>query len=126
MFREKRKFNITKTPDIYIEQTSTPDEVQEWLKAKGFSDQIRRKMKGLNGEDLFLLPKDKLEEFCGEEEGKRLASQITVQRSVNKVKFKKSNVIIIKSISIARNFSKTISSQKYHLIYLMHKPVNCN
>lgn len=85
LFREKRKLNITKTPDIYIEQTSTPGEVQAWLKAKGFSQHVRSKMVGLTGEDLFLLPRDKLEEFCGDEEGKRLASQITVQRSVNKV-----------------------------------------
>uniref|UniRef100_A0A6M2DQI0 Putative epidermal growth factor receptor kinase substrate n=1 Tax=Xenopsylla cheopis TaxID=163159 RepID=A0A6M2DQI0_XENCH len=91
LFREKRKLNITKTPDIYIEQTSTPGEVQAWLKAKGFSQHVRSKMVGLTGEDLFLLPRDKLEEFCGDEEGKRLASQITVQRSVNKFKTARSS-----------------------------------
>lgn len=39
MFTEKRRnLDITKTPDVYIDQRSTPSQVQNWLKAKGFSE----------------------------------------------------------------------------------------
>jgi len=29
---------IVKTPEVYISQRSNPDEVQNWLEAKGFSE----------------------------------------------------------------------------------------
>jgi epidermal growth factor receptor kinase substrate 8 len=39
MFREiGRNWESVKTPDVYISQRSNPDEVQNWLKAKGFSE----------------------------------------------------------------------------------------
>jgi epidermal growth factor receptor kinase substrate 8 len=38
MFREKRhNWEFVKTPEVYINQRSNPDEVQNWLAAKGFS-----------------------------------------------------------------------------------------
>lgn len=39
MFREKRrKLDIHKTPEVYIHQQSSVEEVQEWLREKGFSE----------------------------------------------------------------------------------------
>lgn len=39
LFRERRRnLEIVKTPEIYIQQTSSPKQVENWLTAKGFSD----------------------------------------------------------------------------------------
>lgn len=39
MFRDKKKHvNVLKTPEIYVDQQSSPREVQQWLEAKGFSE----------------------------------------------------------------------------------------
>lgn len=35
--RQRPHLDIVKTPDAYIDQKSSPQEVQEWLKIKGFS-----------------------------------------------------------------------------------------
>lgn len=35
--RQRPHLDIQKTPDVYIYQTSTPQEVQKWLEMKGFS-----------------------------------------------------------------------------------------
>lgn len=87
LFREKkRNIEVIKTPDIFITQTSNPTEVQNWLKAKCFSENAQQRLKGLTGNELFALKKETLEEYCGPEEGKRLASQITIQRSVSGVR----------------------------------------
>lgn len=90
LFKEKkRNIEIIKTPDIFITQKSNPDEVQKWLKAKGFSETAQQRLKGLTGNELFALKKETLEDYCGPEEGKRLASQITIQRSVSGVRSKR-------------------------------------
>lgn len=86
MFREKRRnLDIMKTPEIYISQNSSADDVKSWLVAKNFSEKTQKKLNGLTGNELFALKRATLEESCGPEEGKRLASQITVQRSVSGV-----------------------------------------
>lgn len=86
LFRERRRnLDIVKTPEIYIQQTSNPQEVEKWLIAKGFSDRTVKKLHGLTGNELFALNRQTLEEYCGVEEGKRLASQITIQRNVSGV-----------------------------------------
>lgn len=86
LFREKkRNIEIIKTPDIFITQTSNPAEVQKWLKAKCFSENAQQRLEGLTGNELFALKKETLEDYCGPEEGKRLSSQITIQRSVSGV-----------------------------------------
>lgn len=35
--RQRPHLDIQKTPDVYIYQNSTPQEVQKWLEMKGFS-----------------------------------------------------------------------------------------
>lgn len=86
LFRERRRnLDIVKTPEIFIQQTSAPYEVEKWLKAKGFSEKTVKKLTGLTGNELFALNRKTLEEYCGAEEGKRLASQITIQRNVSGV-----------------------------------------
>lgn len=89
LFRERRRnLDIVKTPEIFIQQTSSPAEVSTWLTAKGFNDKTVKQMKGLTGNELFALNRQTLEEYCGVEEGKRLASQITIQRNVSGVRFR--------------------------------------
>lgn len=96
LFRERRRnLDIVKTPEIFIQQTSSPGEVETWLVAKGFSDKTVKKLKGLTGNELFALKRNTLEEYCGPEEGKRLASQITIQRNVSGVRFGNSFYYII-------------------------------
>lgn len=86
LFRERRRnLEIVKTPEIFIQQTSSPEEVDKWIRGKGFSDPTVKKLKGLSGNELFALNRKTLEEYCGVEEGKRLASQITIQRNVSGV-----------------------------------------
>lgn len=86
LFREKRRtLDIVKTPEIFIQQSSSTNEVKKWLRAKGFSENVLRKLNGLNGNELFLLTRETLEEYCGLDEGRRLASQITIQRNVSGV-----------------------------------------
>jgi epidermal growth factor receptor kinase substrate 8 len=85
LFREKRRLDIMKTPEIYIQQSSSAKEVEQWLRAKGFSERVIKKLHGFNGNELFALKRSTLEEYCGSEEGKRLASQITIQRNVSGV-----------------------------------------
>ncbi|KAK8739751.1 hypothetical protein OTU49_003179 [Cherax quadricarinatus] len=89
--RQRPHLDIVKTPDVYINQGSTPSEVQSWLKMKGFSKRILKQFEGVDGGKLFALEKKKLEEFCGVAEGARLASQITVQRNVSGYKTARSS-----------------------------------
>lgn len=87
LYREKsHNWDIHKTPEIFIQPTSSPANVKQWLKAKGFSDYVVAKFGYLSGNELFSLDRETLEEHCGVEEGKRLLSQITVQRNVSGVR----------------------------------------
>lgn len=88
LFRERRRnLDIMKTPEIFIQQTSNPKEVEQWLDAKGFSEKTIKSLKGLTGNQIFALNKETLEDYCGAEEGRRLASQLTIQRNVSGVRF---------------------------------------
>lgn len=88
LFREKRRnLDIQKTPEIYIQQSSGPEDVEKWLLAKGFSENVAKRLHGLNGNELFALKRHTLEGYCGPEEGKRLASQITIQRNISGVTY---------------------------------------
>lgn len=84
MFREKkRNIEIVKTPDIFVDQHSTPREVQNWLKTKGFSEMICKQFRSMDGTDLFNLTKRQLEHHCGLAEGRRLNGQITLSRNAS-------------------------------------------
>ncbi|KAK7066931.1 Epidermal growth factor receptor kinase substrate 8-like [Halocaridina rubra] len=81
--RARPHLDIVKTPAVYINQQSTPEEVQNWLKLKGFSKRICKQFDGVDGERLFALEKKQLLDFCGQLEGARLDSQITIQRNIS-------------------------------------------
>ncbi|XP_063861534.1 epidermal growth factor receptor kinase substrate 8-like isoform X3 [Scylla paramamosain] len=89
--RQRPHLEIVKTPDVFINQKSTPEEVQAWLKDKAFSKRIMKQFEGVDGEKMFTLDKNKLEEYCGPREGARLYSQITVQRNVSGFKTARSS-----------------------------------
>ncbi|KAM7359839.1 epidermal growth factor receptor kinase substrate 8 isoform 2-T2 [Cochliomyia hominivorax] len=87
MQREKRKdLEILKTPQIYINQNSSPKEIEEWLRGKGFSDVIVKKLCGLNGEELFALSPHVIEGYFGQKESRRLISQIVLQKNISEYK----------------------------------------
>ncbi|MPC86519.1 Epidermal growth factor receptor kinase substrate 8 [Portunus trituberculatus] len=89
--RQRPHLEIVKTPDVFINQKSSPQEVQAWLKDKGFSKRIMKQFEGVDGEKMFTLNKNKIEEYCGAREGARLYSQITVQRNVSGFKTARSS-----------------------------------
>lgn len=85
-YREKNhNWDVHKTPEIFIQPASSPADVKQWLKAKGFSEYVVTKFGYLSGHELFSLDRETLEDLCGIEEGRRLLSQITVQRNVSGV-----------------------------------------
>ncbi|CAO1331302.1 unnamed protein product [Diamesa serratosioi] len=95
LFRENRRnYDAVKTPEIFIQQTSNPAQVQQWLKAKGFSENVTTKLHDLSGNELFALKRATLEDYCGVEEGKRLSSQITIQRNVSGYKTTRSSELL--------------------------------
>ncbi|XP_012264642.2 epidermal growth factor receptor kinase substrate 8-like [Athalia rosae] len=82
MFMEKRRnHDVPKTPDVYIDQRSSPSQVQNWLRANNFSEKICRQFRGMAGAELFSLSKRQLEQYCGPTEGKRLEEQIILSRN---------------------------------------------
>ncbi|XP_017769701.1 PREDICTED: epidermal growth factor receptor kinase substrate 8-like isoform X2 [Nicrophorus vespilloides] len=78
--RKRKDIDIKQTPEVYITQKSNPDEVQMWLQAKGFSDKIQKVFKGTAGHEILGMNRDHLEKIS--EEGKRLVSQLNIQKSV--------------------------------------------
>lgn len=86
LFRDKRRIlDIVKTPEIYIQQSSSAAEVEQWLVAKGFTGPVVKRLHGFNGNELFALKRHTMEDYFGSEEGRRLASQITIQRNISGV-----------------------------------------
>lgn len=86
--RQLRKdLEIIKTPQIYITDESTSSEVNEWLRAKGFSDKIVQKLGKLNGLQLFSLSAHAIEGYFGQAESRRLISQIVLQKNFCEVSF---------------------------------------
>ncbi|CAG9810268.1 unnamed protein product [Chironomus riparius] len=95
LFRDRRKhLEIHKTPDVFITQTSNPAEIEKWLRAKGFEERTVKKLHGLSGNELFGLKKHTLEDYFGIEEGRRLASQITIQKNVSGYKTARSSELM--------------------------------
>lgn len=56
----------------------------EWLEAKGFSTTAQRHLR-MPGHQLFALSRSQFERALGPDEGKRLYSQVLVQRNVSGV-----------------------------------------
>ncbi|CAH1153237.1 unnamed protein product [Phaedon cochleariae] len=86
LVREKAKqkhLDIKQTAEAYVDQRSTPSEVRDWLKAKAFDESIRNKFAGVSGHDLLGFKKVELERICGKEEGRRLYSQLNLQKSIS-------------------------------------------
>ncbi|KAF2360580.1 SH3 domain [Trinorchestia longiramus] len=81
--KRKPHIDVQKTPDVYIDNRSSPKDVEDWLKKKGFSERLCQQFDGVDGEKLFSLSKQQLQNFCGENDGARLFSQITIQRNVS-------------------------------------------
>ncbi|XP_075219159.1 epidermal growth factor receptor kinase substrate 8-like isoform X2 [Lycorma delicatula] len=78
-----RKIEILRTPPVFINSASTPDEVQRWLEQKKFSERTCKQFKGMKGEELFTLTKQQLQEHCGVEQGKRLYHYLLLQRNIS-------------------------------------------
>lgn len=78
---QKSHIKIKQTPEIFINEKSTPDEIKRWFELKEFGDGIYQKFEGLNVKQLFELTRTDLQKVCGTEEGKRLFSQLQLQKS---------------------------------------------
>ncbi|GLH12900.1 Epidermal growth factor receptor kinase substrate 8-like protein 2 [Gryllus bimaculatus] len=92
MFRNKRRnLDIVRTPEVYIDPQSSPEDVKKWLKDKGFSDDVCKRLNGMSGNELFDLNREQLEKYCGIREGRRLDSQLTIQRNVSGYKTARSS-----------------------------------
>ncbi|XP_069480139.1 epidermal growth factor receptor kinase substrate 8-like protein 2 [Ambystoma mexicanum] len=78
----QRNFKVGKMQQVYMPLTfdSSADDVKAWLEAKGFSKLTVIQLGILTGAQIFSLNKDELKKVCGEE-GSRVYSQITVQKS---------------------------------------------
>ncbi|TRY75328.1 hypothetical protein TCAL_08322 [Tigriopus californicus] len=78
---QKNHLEVTKTPDIYIGQDSTPHEVREWLRQKQFSERVLSQLSGFNGSKVLELSRKNLIASFGKEEGARLDSQLTLSKN---------------------------------------------
>lgn len=79
--QRRRDLEILKTPEIFITQNSKPREVEEWLRGKGFSDEIVKRLHTLSGEEIFGLSPHTIESYFGQRESRRLISQIVLQKN---------------------------------------------
>lgn len=79
--QRRRDLEILKTPEIFITQNSKPKEVEEWLRGKGFSDEIVKRLHTLSGEEIFALSPHTIESYFGQRESRRLISQIVLQKN---------------------------------------------
>ncbi|XP_046683575.1 epidermal growth factor receptor kinase substrate 8-like isoform X4 [Homalodisca vitripennis] len=93
---QKNAPNIKRTPVIYINSESTPSQVQDWLKQKGFDDQVSQYLKGMSGKEMFHLTKEELQKVYGYQEGHRLYSQLLLSGTVTKYNPNKSIELIEK------------------------------
>lgn len=109
-FRDKKRvIEVVKTPECFVDQQSTSEEVQAWLSVKGFSEKICKQFNGISGSDLFSLTKEELEQHCGPIDGKRLHGQITLSRNASG--FQSTRTFELKSIlQKARSKADTTSA----------------
>lgn len=90
MLQQKRHdLDIKTTPEVFIDQKSTPIDVQNWLKIKEFTEDVRKKFDGFTGHQLLQLTRAQSKLICGPSEGQRLYSQLSVQKNMCNVSIKK-------------------------------------
>uniref|UniRef100_A0A670IDS7 Epidermal growth factor receptor kinase substrate 8-like protein 2 n=1 Tax=Podarcis muralis TaxID=64176 RepID=A0A670IDS7_PODMU len=79
----QRNFKVEKTQQVHVPLTfeSNAEEVKAWLEANSFSKGTVDHLGILTGAQLFSLNKEELKKVCGEE-GARVYSKITVQKSL--------------------------------------------
>uniref|UniRef100_A0A2D4F642 Epidermal growth factor receptor kinase substrate 8-like protein 2 n=2 Tax=Micrurus TaxID=8634 RepID=A0A2D4F642_MICCO len=79
----QRNFRVEKTQQVHVPLTfeSNAMEVRVWLEANSFSKKTVDHLGILTGAQLFSLNKEELKKVCGEE-GARVFSKITVQKSI--------------------------------------------
>ncbi|XP_062990918.1 epidermal growth factor receptor kinase substrate 8 isoform X2 [Elgaria multicarinata webbii] len=77
----QKKFHVPRpnVPIVNINHDSSPEDVKNWLQAKGFNPVTVNSLGVLTGAQLFSLNKDELKSVCPE--GARVYSQITVQKA---------------------------------------------
>uniref|UniRef100_A0A670XM10 Epidermal growth factor receptor kinase substrate 8-like protein 2 n=1 Tax=Pseudonaja textilis TaxID=8673 RepID=A0A670XM10_PSETE len=82
----QRNFKVEKTQQVHVPLTfeSNAMEVRVWLEANSFSKATVDHLGILTGAQLFSLNKEELKKVCGEE-GARVFSKITVQKSILEV-----------------------------------------
>ncbi|XP_043071012.1 epidermal growth factor receptor kinase substrate 8 isoform X2 [Drosophila grimshawi] len=97
--QQRRDLEILKTPEIYINQNSKPREVEEWLRGKGFSDNIIKRLHMLSGEEIFALSPHTIESYFGQRESRRLISQIVLQKNFCEYKTIRSSELSAKTSS---------------------------
>ncbi|XP_005996128.1 epidermal growth factor receptor kinase substrate 8-like protein 2 [Latimeria chalumnae] len=78
----QRHFRVGRMQQVQVPLTfhSDPEEVKSWLEAKAFSKATVGYLGILTGAQIFSLSKEELKTVCGDE-GSRVYSQITVQKS---------------------------------------------
>ncbi|XP_028915232.1 epidermal growth factor receptor kinase substrate 8-like protein 2 isoform X2 [Ornithorhynchus anatinus] len=79
----QRNFKVERAQAVQVPLTYDSDasQVRAWLEAKAFSKAIVEQLGILTGAQLFSLNKEELKKVCGEE-GARVYSQLTVQKSL--------------------------------------------
>ncbi|XP_078091476.1 epidermal growth factor receptor kinase substrate 8a isoform X10 [Mustelus asterias] len=78
----QKKFQVLRSNSstVGISYDSSPEEVAEWLRSKGFNAVTVNSLGVLSGAQLFSLNKDELKTVCPED-GVRVYSQVTVQKA---------------------------------------------
>uniref|UniRef100_V9KC20 Epidermal growth factor receptor kinase substrate 8-like protein 1 n=1 Tax=Callorhinchus milii TaxID=7868 RepID=V9KC20_CALMI len=78
----QKKFQVVRSNSstVTVSYESSPEEVTEWLLAKGFNAVTVNSLGVLTGAQLFSLNKDELKTVCPED-GARVYSQVTVQKA---------------------------------------------
>uniref|UniRef100_UPI00398F1C30 epidermal growth factor receptor kinase substrate 8a isoform X1 n=4 Tax=Pristiophorus japonicus TaxID=55135 RepID=UPI00398F1C30 len=78
----QKKFQVLRSNSstVSISYDSSPEEVAEWLRSKGFNAVTVNSLGVLSGAQLFSLNKDELKTVCPED-GVRVYSQVTVQKA---------------------------------------------
>uniref|UniRef100_A0A4W3IJZ6 Epidermal growth factor receptor kinase substrate 8-like protein 1 n=1 Tax=Callorhinchus milii TaxID=7868 RepID=A0A4W3IJZ6_CALMI len=84
----QKKFQVVRSNSstVTVSYESSPEEVTEWLLAKGFNAVTVNSLGVLTGAQLFSLNKDELKTVCPED-GARVYSQVTVQKAALEVIF---------------------------------------